>query len=360
MNDQDQYGRYIAQQPQQIHSNGNNSYNGFDNTRSYYDSDYTQSSTGSGGQQQMMYGEYGENAEQHGEGRYPQNEGHGVQEYYAGSGEKLQLSPPRRKHRSWLWYMFIPVMICFLAGGLFGMHDRLEGSAMHSWPPMMGKGQHHDFQQFGPPALNTSSQAFPYNGSTLRINVVDNNGSVRIESNSDVQQVTVNVQSLDGQNAENVPLKFDPNAGQLSFDASQFGPGYNVTIDVPGSVNTIDTQVQSGSGDVNVEGISGQVNVESQDGSITLSQDNLSGQSSIKTQHGSIDFNGSLSQQGSYDFESVTGSINLQLPSNASFHLVNSSGNINNEFNNNDEGSSPRPSLSVSSQGGDITISPGQ
>lgn len=355
MNDQDQYGRYMAQQPQHVNSNGNNN---FDNSHSYYDANYAQSSTDFAGQQQMMYGE---NAEQHGEGRYHQNEAYGSQEYYAGSGEKLRPMPPRRRHRSPLWYIVIPVMLFFLAGGLFGMHKFSDEPAMHSWPmPMMGKDQHHDFQQFGQPTLNTFSQAFPYNGSTLRINVVDNNGSVRIESNSDVQQVTVNVQSLDGQNSESVPLKFDPGAGQLSFDASQFGPGYNVTVDVPDSVNTVDTQIQSGSGDVNVEGISGQVNVESQDGSIQLSQDNLSGQSSIKTQNGSIDFNGSLSQQGSYDFESVTGSINLKLPSNASFHLVNTPDNLHNQFNSSNIGSSPRPSLSVSSQNGDIVISPAQ
>ena len=353
MNDQDQYGQYMAQQPQRVNSNNSN-YDGFGTAQPYSDP----SSTGFAGQQQMMYGEY---TGQHGEGEYHAREAYGVQEYYAGSGEKLRPLPPTRKHRSWLWYILIPVMICFLAGGLFGMHKFSDGSAMHPWP-MMGKGEYHDFQGFGKvdSGSDTFSQTYAYNGSTLHINVVDNNGSIRIDSNSDVQQVTVNVQSLDGQNAQNVPLKFDPGVGQLSLDASQFGPGYNVTIDVPNSVNTVDTQVQSGSGDVNVEGISGQVNLSSQDGSITLSQDNLSGQSSIKTQNGSIDFNGSLSQQGSYDFEAGNGSINLQLPSNASFQLVNTSGNLNNEFNNANVGSSPRPTLNVNSQSGDITISQGQ
>lgn len=366
MNDQDQYGRYMAQQPQQIHSNQNDTtngnrngnYNGFDNNQPYPGSDYAQSSTGFASQQQVMYGEYAGQG-QHREGEYRGYEEYGAHEYYAGSGEKLRPLPPRRRHASWLWYIFIPMLIFFLAGGLFGMRSFSDKPVMQSYGWPVGKGEHHDFQKFGQPLSDTFSQTYEYNGSTLQMNINDNNGSVSIDSNADVQQLSVNVQALDGQN-ENVPVKFDSGSGQLTFDGVQPGPGYNIVIEVPGSVQNVNMQVRDGSGDVSVSGISGQVNLRSQDGSIELSQDTLSGQSSIQTQNGSIDFQGSLSQQGNYTFETDTGSINLELPSDVSFQLVNPSNNVHNEFNSNSTGNSPRPSLNVSSQSGDIDITPGQ
>lgn len=364
MDNQDQYGRYMAQQPQQIYSNQNDhangnrngNYNGFDYTQSYPDANNAQSSANVANQQQVMYGEYAQQS-QHGEGEYRGYEEYGAHEYYAGSGEKLRPVQPRRRQTSRLWYIFIPMLLFFLVGGLFSMRSFPDRSSS-SWP--MGKGTHEMFQKFGQPASDSFSQTFAYNGSTLQMNISDNNGSVTIESNNDVQQLTVNVQALDGQNSENIPLKFDSGSGQLTFNAPQFGPGYSIVIDVPNSVQNVNMQVQDGSGDVSVAGVSGQFNINSQNGSVELSQDTLSGKSVIQTQSGSIDFQGSLDPQGNYTFQSGNGDINLQLPPNASFQLVNPSGNVRNEFNNNTVGSSPRPSLNVSSQNGDITISQGQ
>ena len=354
MSDQDYYGGYTSQQAQ--HKNANmhsNSYTSFDNQQAHFDS---------AGQQQMMYDEYAEQS-QHGEGIYRGYDEHGEHEYYAGSGEKLrQVTRPRRSKGFWS-LLVLALLLVMMVGTVFGYRDGHTMPYDHGMMGgMQGGMQKHDHMMggmgfSGDGNTNTQQVTLP-SGMTPTLTINNTNGSVIVNSANGTSNVaTITVSSQSGDNTKNVAVNLDKQHDVLSIDTSNFSDGSDITVTIPSNVNV---QVQNGSGDVNVSGIGGQVNLESQDGSISLSQDNLSGQSSIKTQNGSINFNGSLSQQGSYDFESVTGSINLQLPSNASFQLVNSSGNINNEFNNNEAGSSPRPLLSVSSQGGDTVISPEQ
>lgn len=366
MDDQDQYGRYMAQQPQQIHINQSNNSNGNSNgsgNTPYPDSDYAQSSTGATGQQQVMYGEYAEQS-QHREGEYRNYEVYGAHEYYGGNGEKLRPVQPVRHSRRWFWPLVVlALVVVMMVGGIFGYRG---GEDKQFGPHMMGM----------PFAKNVTNMAFNLpDGMIPRLVIYDTNGTVIVHSGGDNSMIMVNVASSD--RSRPVPVKFDKQDDVLSVDMSGFDSGADITVTTPSNVNV---QVQDRSGDVQMSGINGQVSVQdndgaitldhfdgqanltSQDGSIQLSQSRLSGQSSIQTQSGSIDFHGSLSQQGNYTFETADGDIHLALPSDASFHLINTPGNgtMHNDFNGNDVGSAPRPPLNVSSQSGDITISQGQ
>jgi hypothetical protein len=74
-------------------------------------------------------------------------------------------------------------------------------------------------------------------------------------------------------------------------------------------------------GNIEVTGVSGQLSLTSDGGSINLSQVTLTRNSSVKTHTGTITFDGAIDPDGSYQFESDTGVINVRLPDNASYHL---------------------------------------
>lgn len=352
MSDQDRYGNYMAQQPQSTHRNTNGNYDGSGNSQSF--PDYPQPSGGYAGQRQMMFGPYLESAEQsqHGEDQYRGYNEYGGQEYYAGSGEKLRPLPPRRRSKGWLWpVLILTTLVVMMMGFVLGAHNVSD----YRFGPDMKPG-HMMGMRFG--KGDTPQQSFQLvSGMIPTLTINDTNGSVSIHSGGDSNVITVSVASHNGDRSQNVPATFDKQKDILSIDTSGVDSGADIVVTTPANVNV---NVQDGTGDIQLQGINGQVNVQGTDGTIELSQDSLSGQSSIKTQNGSINFQGSLSQQGNYDFESADGSVNLQLPSNASFQLVSSSGNLHNEFNSSSVGSSPHPLLNVSSINGEINISHGQ
>lgn len=349
MSDQDQYGNYMAQQPQSINTNTNGNYSGSGNSQSF--PDYSQAAGGFAGQQQVMYGEYAQQS-QHGEEGYRGYGEYSGQEYYAGSGEKLRPLPPRRRSKGWLWPLIIlTTLVVMMMGFVFDAHnisDHSFGMSSSMKPGhMMGMGFGGD---------NTNAQTFQLvSGMIPTLTINDSNGSVVVNAGGDSNVITVT--SQDRGPSQNVPATFDKQSDTLSIDTSGLNNGADIVVTTPADVNV---KVNDDFGDVQLQGINGQVSVQDNNGSVELSQASLSGQSSITTQSGSIDFQGSLSQQGNYTFESVDGSINLQIPSDASFQLVNPADNVRNDFNSSSVGSSPRPSLNVSSQNGEINISQGQ
>ena len=393
MNDKDQYGRYMAQQPQHIpgNENTNGNYTSFGNTQSHPDADYAQSSTGFAGQQQVMYGEYAHQS-QHGEGEYRGYEEYGAQEYYAGSGEKLRPVQPVRRRGRWFWpILVLTLLLVMMVGSIFGYRDGHDVQFDHG---MMGGMQKHGFMRPGDGVKTDTQQVNLPTGMTPTLTINDTNGSVLVNAANGMSNVvTITVNSQSGDNTNDVAINLDKQHGVLSINTTNFSDVSDIVVTTPSNVNV---QVQSGSGDVQLQNITGQVNVQdndgavrvdkiignvaistvngsisanavsgqvnltSQDGDINLTQMALNSQSSLKSQSGSISFAGSLDLKGSYTFETISGDIHLALPSDASFHLVNTPNNMHNDFNGSDVGSSPRPSLNVSSQSGDIRISQGQ
>ena len=344
MSEQDQY-RYMAQQPQS--TNANQNYTNADNVYSYPD----YSSGNSSSQQQVLYDEHGEHREHAGYSDY------GATEYYAG-GEKLQPLPQHSQRkgrgRGWLWYLIVPLLIIVMMGGYGASHSFDQ----HEWP-MMGK--HYNGGPMGG-GFNDGGDTAQHNyklptSAIPQLNITDSNGSVHVHFDQDntSNEITVTVTTDGSENANDVPVNFDNNTETLTVRDAQNGQGgYNVDISVP---NTVNLTVVDNTGDVQLENLLGQVNVQTQDGSIDLSNTGLSGHSFVKSQNGSINFDGTLNQQGSYDFESVNGSIDLSLPTNASFKLdTTGSATIQNDFGSNTVGAAPNPLLKVVSQNGEVSI----
>jgi len=160
-----------------------------------------------------------------------------------------------------------------------------------------------------------------------------------------------------------------------------------VDITVPAA---LDLKLYTNSKNIEVDGVSGQVVLSSNSGTITVThstlsgssllvnnsgainatQDNLSGPVTFNNNGGSITFNGSIDSNGTYQFQSNSGTIDVTLPRNTSFHLdatANSANNasITSDFPglpvkkaaiHADVGSPPRALVTLYNNGGSIKL----
>ncbi len=284
-----------------------------------------------------------------------QQEIYGGPEHYTGRGEKLQPRSPRRKKFRALW--LLPIALLFIAGmsyGLFGSHKHNSESFMHSNP----------------------KQTFKVANPKLIIN--DTSGNIHIRSDEDstnASTVTVNAERS-GDDGPQPVITFNQASGTITVTTTSNGAGDNrVDIEIR-TPKTSNVQVVDGSGDVDIQGItgsvtakttkgridardiSGQVTLASNDGDVSVDNGSLVGQSSLRTDNGDISYNGSLDRQGSYKFDTINGTVNVELPADAAFHVEeHTNGIFNNEFGSQDVGGDPRPLLDVSSENGSIHIS---
>src|SRR5215467_10178123 len=99
-------------------------------------------------------------------------------------------------------------------------------------------------------------------------------------------------------------------------------------------------------------------------------------QSILKTDTGSVTFEGTIDPKGLYQFETNTGSVDVTLPGNSSFHLDASTdtGSINSDFPgvnvqhsnftggnvNSDVGSSPGATVTLKTDTGSISLHQGK
>jgi DUF4097 and DUF4098 domain-containing protein YvlB len=226
---------------------------------------------------------------------------------------------------------------------------------------------------------NTVQQTFIANGATIpHIIIKSSGGSISVQSDtseaSNAITVATNIQGAD--DSQNGPVNFDLQSNTLIVDSSVGSQVTDVNVIVPSNADVLVTDnsglvsVQNIRGQVNVQtngaietsNVSGQENLSSQSGSIKVEQANLSGQSSFTSNNGDISFSGSLDSKGSYDFETGSGSVNITLPSNASFHAEGSGtlgSSFHNDFQHDTTGPAPQPPLTVKSQSGIVTITKG-
>ena len=130
------------------------------------------------------------------------------------------------------------------------------------------------------------------------------------------------------------------------------------------TLNNVNGQIiveEGGSGSFTATNVNGQVITTTGVGNIDLNHSTLKGRSSLKTTSGNIIFNGSIDPNGAYQVETGSGDINFTLPSNASFtlHTSTTSGLVKNEFGSNDVGNAPRPTLTFTTDSGDINLAKG-
>jgi len=147
-----------------------------------------------------------------------------------------------------------------------------------------------------------------------------------------------------------------------------------VTFDIT-VPNAIDLSLKSNTGSIDVNGVTGQMSLQSNTGSITAEQDTLTSSSTLSTDTGSVTFNGFIGQSGAYNFSTNTGSVNVTLPPDATFHLdaKTDTGSFNSDFAvpgadkqglgsevHGDVGNSPNTNLTLTTNTGSIHLHQGK
>jgi hypothetical protein len=270
-------------------------------------------------------------------------------------GQKLRPLPPQPKPRRNLWFLWllVPALLVFLVAAPMG----IAWSVVHQDGP-------RGIYGFAKPAPGPN---FHFQGKPLETFQVS--GAPTVVINDPAGNVTVHVGD-DNFVTLNSPSLFGPSdggGGQVQTSQSNDGNTINVTVPdglgsfggaldvtVPANANI---EIQSRTGTITIEGVNGQVTAQTESGSISVINSELSGASTLQSQSGSINFQGSLDPQGDYQFISDSGSVNLLLPADASFHLDAShgSGAFNNAFGSNNVGNGG-PTVAVRSDTGSINI----
>lgn len=224
--------------------------------------------------------------------------------YRAQAGNGIPLRTGQQRRRSpWLWIV-LGLIIFSLLGGAFRMNVDQPSRF-----PDMGMADH--FRHGG------DAQKFQV-GIDPTIIIEDPDGSVTVNTDGSSGSVTV---QTPGQDQVSVPSS-SYNSGEASLHiAVDNSPGSQTDLEVT-VPNEADLVIRTNSGDINVTGVNGQVNLSSESGTVALSQVSLAGNSSVSTYSGDIKFDGAIDRRGTYQFLSNSGSVDVTLPSDSSFHAA--------------------------------------
>lgn len=275
--------------------------------------------------------------------------------YHAQPQQGTMLRPTRRRSFGPLfWIIGILIIIALMGGGMQWRYS--DGGRDFSTIPMS---KHRSFMQMGP--VQTFSVGIH---PTIVVNYP--NGDIHVHSGGNVNTVAVQVTGM-GADAPNIQ---QDNNGSLIITGANSDEFAHTNIDIT-VANEADLVLQTTSGDIDVQGVDGQMQLTSEDGSIILRQVALARNSVVKADSGSITFEGSLDSQGTSQFETGSGTVDVTLPSDASYHLhvFSDGGTFNSDFplnlsssNNNtidaktDVGKSPSSTLTLTTATGSINL----
>ncbi len=225
-------------------------------------------------------------------------------------GNYRQRSYSRRGRGPWFW-----IILAFVIFSLIGGGSRFS----HSFGPGDGPVPFNQSQAMGQPIdYSVNGQA------TVTINDLNANVTV-IEG----QPNQVIIQPVNGNS-------FPGNPNDIQQNISQTGNAINA--DIPNSQDLLVTvptgtnlSLNTGSGTINIKGVAAQMNLVTNDGTINASNDTLSGSSSLTTNSGDINFDGTISAGGNYQFITTSGTVTVALPTSPAFHVdaTTNSGSIN-------------------------------
>ena len=275
--------------------------------------------------------------------------------YRAQSSSGIPLRTGQQKRRSpWLWIV-LALIIFSLLGGAFSRMNVDHPSRF----PDVGMTDH-----FKPDGNAQQYQVGVH--PTIVIN--DPNGSITVNTGDRSGYVTVQTLGRDQESVPSGTYNSSGNSLQIAVDKS---PWSQTDLEVTVS-DEADLVIQTNSGDINVTGVNGQVNLTSDSGTITLSQVSLARNSSVSTNSGDIRFDGGIAPNGSYQFQSESGSVDVTLPPDTSFHaaVTTKSGSFNSDFPEvnsqpsggnvaGDVGNSPLANVMIKTDSGSINLNKG-
>jgi hypothetical protein len=196
--------------------------------------------------------------------------------------------------------------------------------------------------------------------------VIDRNaGALHITG---IQGATTIVIQAQGTSYSDEPITYQKSSDGQTFTFTLDNvEAQEVDLNVP---ETSDLNITTNSDDIIVENVTGLVTLDSNAGAVQATQMNLTGTSTLKTNAGDVTFSGSLAPNGTYTFESNGGNISVTLPAAAAFHVDMSTngGTITSDFSevqvsdgeaHGDVGQPPYATVTISSNGGALTLAKG-
>lgn len=288
-----------------------------------------------------------------GSGPYPYT-GSGPQQMAPGQyGPQLQRRRRRGPLACLITLLVIVVILVVLVGGALGLLFSGVGSNTVT--------ETHTYSVTGTP--------------TLMIN--DDVGTINVHTgsgNSVIVRATKHTNNILGKPGD-AQVSYQQSSSTITINATvhsgiSFFSGERVDLDITAPSSDV-LQLKTDTGTIDVTGISGRMSLMTDTGTITANQDMLSGSSILHTDTGSVTFNGSIdTSSGSYLFQTNTGSVDVTLLSDSSFHLnaSSSTGSINSDFPvnvqhsgagstaNGDVGSSPQATVTLHTDTGSISL----
>src|SRR5579859_749803 len=280
---------------------------------------------------------------------------------YAGAQPEQFRQPPayhypqrpyrRRRRRAWLWIIIAILFFSLMSGGASALGSIGQRSITQSVPvPALTAGV---------PSLvidDPNGNIQVHQGNSLAIEEVKhssffddpNNSNVKISQSGSMIIVSVDTGTslfssrsvdLNITVPQQVNLELTTNSGDISVNDTQGAIELSTVSGNISALNDIFTgnaSLISTSGDIHAEGdIFGyNVSVTTVSGDVQMNQDNLEQSAKVNTTSGNIDFNGTFASSNasspSYQFQSVSGDINIGLPSteNLSVQADTTSGSI--------------------------------
>jgi hypothetical protein len=276
--------------------------------------------------------------------------------YRAQSSSGIPLRTGQQKRGSpWFWIV-LALIIFSLLGGAF---SRMNVDQPYRVPDM----RMSDHFRYDGNAQQYSMGIHP------TIVITDPNGSITVNTTGNDDGV-VTVQT-DGRDQESIPAAtVDPGNDTLNIAVDKSQSEQTLDVTVPSEADLV---LKTDSGNIDVTGVNGQVNLTSDSGTITLSQVSLAGNSSVSTNSGDIQFDGGIDPNGrSYQFQSESGSVDVTLPPDTSFHadVTTKSGSFNSDFPevnsqpsggniSGDVGDAPRVNVMIKTDSGSINLNKG-
>ncbi|QBD74864.1 hypothetical protein EPA93_02180 [Ktedonosporobacter rubrisoli] len=177
--------------------------------------------------------------------------------------------------------------------------------------------------------------------------------SLKVNTAQSGDTVTVDIQTDHTVIAGSKRFNIDITIPRTSTVETHSGAG---DLDIKGVSGQL--TLQASSGDIQASDVDGQITVQTNSGNINLDQAKLKGQSALKASSGTIRFTGTLDPQGSYQVQTSSGNVIMNLPASAAFSLQTSthSGDVHNAFNSKEVGGEPRAKLAIQTSSGDITL----
>ena len=323
----------------------------FDPEQSYDEAQ--QSETGYHEQQELM-------------GEYPGWERYNDAGNHHRVGEKLR---PRRCHKSTIGALTaLLVLMVFIACGILGFTISNLSSSLHAFPWRM-------HTRPGYMVNSMPLQSFPVKGSAHLIINDPAAGAIHVHTGDTdhvvIQAITPPSHTPPLQTKQsNNTIDINVNAHEDDEDS----PGVVLDVYTPSNASV---DIKADAATVDISGVNGQISATTGDGSINAAQDrgtlnlatggghigvindSLNGPSSMKTEDGDITFVGTLDPHGTYQFSSQSGSIDLSLPEDSSFHLdtaATDSTDMTNEFGSDVVGNNPQATVSIHTEEGSIAV----